>query len=83
MLVGVLYDWTKRYDWTFGFCGVCLFISGLMMFVVPFMQQQPSSTKVNDAKLEQAKPQKQLRLVKQDSDEQTKFVKQDKALTAA
>jgi len=32
---GQLYDLTKRYDWTFAFCGVCLFISGIMLFAIP------------------------------------------------
>ncbi|KAI1702908.1 major facilitator superfamily domain-containing protein [Ditylenchus destructor] len=39
-LAGQLYDLTKRYDWTFGFCGVCLFVSGIMLFVVPTIQRR-------------------------------------------
>jgi MFS family permease len=34
-LAGKLYDITHRYDWTFVFCGVCLFVSGIMLFAIP------------------------------------------------
>uniref|UniRef100_A0A914EF84 Major facilitator superfamily (MFS) profile domain-containing protein n=1 Tax=Acrobeloides nanus TaxID=290746 RepID=A0A914EF84_9BILA len=36
---GWLFDITKKYDWTFVFCGVCLFLSGIMLFVIPFMKK--------------------------------------------
>uniref|UniRef100_A0A914Y7S3 Major facilitator superfamily (MFS) profile domain-containing protein n=1 Tax=Panagrolaimus superbus TaxID=310955 RepID=A0A914Y7S3_9BILA len=36
---GYLFDLTQRYDWTFAFCGICLFISGIMLFAVPFLQK--------------------------------------------
>ncbi|KAE9551973.1 hypothetical protein FO519_004825 [Halicephalobus sp. NKZ332] len=41
-IAGVLFDLTKRYDWTFAFCGICLFVSGIMLFVVPFIQKNKS-----------------------------------------
>ncbi|KAE9551215.1 hypothetical protein FO519_005582 [Halicephalobus sp. NKZ332] len=41
-IAGVLFDLTKRYDWTFAFCGICLFVSGIMLFIVPFIQKDKS-----------------------------------------
>uniref|UniRef100_A0AC34Q3W2 Major facilitator superfamily (MFS) profile domain-containing protein n=1 Tax=Panagrolaimus sp. JU765 TaxID=591449 RepID=A0AC34Q3W2_9BILA len=38
-LGGLLFDITGNYDWTFAFCGICLFISGIMLFAVPFLQK--------------------------------------------
>jgi len=34
-IAGQLYDLTKRYDWTFAFCGICLFVSGAMLYAIP------------------------------------------------
>ncbi|KAF7632723.1 MFS domain-containing protein [Meloidogyne graminicola] len=34
-IAGKLYDLTFRYDWTFALCGICLFMSGAMLFVIP------------------------------------------------
>lgn len=34
-IAGRLYDLTNRYDWTFALCGICLFLSGAMLFVIP------------------------------------------------
>lgn len=34
---GQLYDITKRYDWTFAFCGICLFVSGAMLYAIPLL----------------------------------------------
>jgi hypothetical protein len=39
-IAGTFYDLTQRYDWTFAFCGICLFISGIMLFSVPFLQKE-------------------------------------------
>ncbi|CAD5229360.1 unnamed protein product [Bursaphelenchus okinawaensis] len=39
-IAGVLYDITGNYDWTFLFCGVCLFLSGAMMFAVPCLKKK-------------------------------------------
>jgi ABC-type transporter Mla subunit MlaD len=36
----LLFDLTKRYDWTFVFTGVCLVASGLLMLWVPRYQQK-------------------------------------------
>nr|CAD2190488.1 unnamed protein product [Meloidogyne enterolobii] len=34
-IAGKLFDLTNRYDWTFALCGICLFLSGAMLFVIP------------------------------------------------
>jgi len=34
-IAGQLFDLTRRYDWTFAFCGICLFVSGIMLYVIP------------------------------------------------
>ncbi|KAI6173251.1 MFS domain-containing protein [Aphelenchoides besseyi] len=39
-IAGQLYDMSKRYDWTFVFCGVCLFVSGLMLFTIPWFRER-------------------------------------------
>ncbi|KAI6234770.1 MFS domain-containing protein [Aphelenchoides fujianensis] len=39
-IAGQLYDLSKRYDWTFVFCGVCLFVSGLMLFTIPCIRRR-------------------------------------------
>ncbi|KAI6240393.1 MFS domain-containing protein [Aphelenchoides fujianensis] len=39
-IAGQLYDLSKRYDWTFVFCGVCLFVSGLMLFSIPCIRRR-------------------------------------------
>jgi len=46
-IAGYFYDLTKRYDWTFTFCGVCLFISGAMLFVIPSMQSRRLAVAAN------------------------------------
>jgi len=55
-IAGVMYDYSKRYDWTFGFCGICLFISGIMLFVVPFIRKnKPSEIRLENGKDKQTK----------------------------
>ncbi|KAL3082808.1 hypothetical protein niasHS_010610 [Heterodera schachtii] len=44
-LAGKLFDLTNRYDWTFAFCGVCLFVSGVMLFVVPWFATNAGASK--------------------------------------
>jgi MFS family permease len=34
-IAGKLFDYTRRYDWTFAFCGICLFISGAILYAIP------------------------------------------------
>lgn len=45
---GYLFDVTKRYDWSFVFCGICLFISGVMMLIVPLIK----SNKIEEESVE-------------------------------
>uniref|UniRef100_A0A914HFY2 Major facilitator superfamily (MFS) profile domain-containing protein n=1 Tax=Globodera rostochiensis TaxID=31243 RepID=A0A914HFY2_GLORO len=69
-LAGKLFDLTKRYDWTFGLCGGCLFISGFMLFVVPLFnknQQQKENGKPKTAKSRQNAEQQELLIVRSDS----------------
>jgi hypothetical protein len=47
-IAGVMYDFTGRYDWTFAFCGICLFISGIMLFAVPFIQRDKKPVSLED-----------------------------------
>lgn len=39
---------TQRYDWTFVFCGVCLFVSGAMLFVIPRLQRRKAGFSPTD-----------------------------------
>ena len=56
LLSGTLYDITGRYDWTFGFCGVCLFVSGIMLFAIPFIQKdKPKEVRLENGKDKQTK----------------------------
>uniref|UniRef100_A0A183BN68 MFS domain-containing protein n=1 Tax=Globodera pallida TaxID=36090 RepID=A0A183BN68_GLOPA len=69
-LAGKLFDLTKRYDWTFGLCGGCLFISGVMLFVVPMFsknQQQKENGKPKTTKSRQNAEQQELLIVRSDS----------------
>lgn len=47
-IAGYLYDWTGNYNWTFLFCGVCLFISGAMMYAVPCLRKKNNEVRLED-----------------------------------
>ncbi|KAK0403713.1 hypothetical protein QR680_017082 [Steinernema hermaphroditum] len=42
-IAGKLADLTGSYAWTFAFCGISLFISGVMLFAIPFLQKKKTS----------------------------------------
>lgn len=47
-IAGKLADLTGSYAWTFAFCGISLFISGVMLFSIPLVRKRMSS--VDDGK---------------------------------
>ncbi|CAD5234437.1 unnamed protein product [Bursaphelenchus xylophilus] len=47
-IAGSMYDLTKRYDWTFFFCGVCLFVSGAIMYAVPYIRKKEKEVRLED-----------------------------------
>uniref|UniRef100_A0A914DN44 Uncharacterized protein n=1 Tax=Acrobeloides nanus TaxID=290746 RepID=A0A914DN44_9BILA len=52
-----IYDITESFYWSFAFSGVCLFLSGIMLFVIPFMKKTRNEVRLeNSAEKHSEKP---------------------------